>query len=74
MASSLADAGHRVAVTGFLGRENVTLFERLFARKRISDYFVRLEERRALGSRLQILCSRRRPISIFQGLSHSPAI
>lgn len=52
VASSLADAGHRVAVTGFLGRENVTLFERLFARKRISDYFVRLEGETRVGIKI----------------------
>src|SRR4029434_3366989 len=43
VASSLADAGHSVAVTGFLGRENATLFERHFTHKRIADHFVRLE-------------------------------
>ena len=52
VASSLADAGHRVAVTGFLGRENVALFERLFARKRISDYFVRLDGETRVGIKI----------------------
>jgi 1-phosphofructokinase len=52
VASSLADAGHRVAVTGFLGRENVNLFERLFAHKRISDYFVRLEGETRVGIKI----------------------
>ena len=52
MASSLADAGHKVAVTGFLGRENVTVFERLFARKRISDHFVRLEGETRVGIKI----------------------
>jgi 1-phosphofructokinase len=52
VASSLADAGHRVAVTGFLGRENVSLFERLFARKRISDYFVRLDGETRVGIKI----------------------
>lgn len=52
VASSLADAGHKVAVTGFLGRENVTVFERLFARKRISDHFVRLEGETRVGIKI----------------------
>jgi 1-phosphofructokinase len=52
VASSLADAGHKVAVTGFLGRENVTVFERLFARKRVSDHFVRLEGETRVGIKI----------------------
>lgn len=42
VASALADAGHRVAVSGFLGRENCGLFEALFAEKQIADHFVRI--------------------------------
>ncbi len=52
VASSLADAGHRVAVTGFLGRENATVFERLFARKRIADHFVRLQGETRVGIKI----------------------
>jgi 1-phosphofructokinase len=52
VASSLADAGHKIAVTGFLGRENVHLFERLFARKRIADYFVRLDGETRVGIKI----------------------
>jgi 1-phosphofructokinase len=52
VASSLADAGHTVAVTGFLGRENVAVFERLFARKRIADHFVRLEGETRVGIKI----------------------
>ena len=52
VASSLADAGHRVAVTGFLGRENAAIFERLFARKRISDHFVRLQGETRVGIKI----------------------
>ncbi|MBV8330305.1 MAG: 1-phosphofructokinase, partial [Verrucomicrobia bacterium] len=40
VASALADYGHLVAVTGFLGRENTALFADLFARKNIEDRFV----------------------------------
>jgi 1-phosphofructokinase len=42
VASFLADCGHPVTVTGFLGQENPMLFERLFARKGIEDRFVRI--------------------------------
>jgi 1-phosphofructokinase len=52
VASSLADAGHRVAVTGFLGRENAALFERLFVRKHIADRFVRLEGETRVGIKI----------------------
>lgn len=52
VASSLADAGHKVAVTGFLGRENAAIFERLFARKRISDHFMRLEGETRVGIKI----------------------
>jgi 1-phosphofructokinase family hexose kinase len=42
VASVLADYGHPVSVTGFLGKENTPLFERLFAQKGIKDRFVRI--------------------------------
>jgi len=41
-AAVLADLGLRVAVTGFLGRDNPVLFETLFGSKKIEDRFVRL--------------------------------
>ena len=42
VASFLADTGHTVAVTGFLGQDNVEIFERFFVRKGIEDHFVRI--------------------------------
>lgn len=42
VASFLADAGHQVSATGFLGRENARLFDNLFAQKGIADHFVRI--------------------------------
>jgi 1-phosphofructokinase len=45
VASVLADYGCEAAVTGFLGRDNLTHFERLFAEKRIDDHFVRIPGR-----------------------------
>ena len=42
VASFLADYGHDVAVTGYLGLENVDIFEKFFASKGIDDCFVRI--------------------------------
>lgn len=42
VASMLAESGIRVGVTGFLGRENTSTFEELFARHGIADHFVRV--------------------------------
>jgi 1-phosphofructokinase len=52
VASILADDGHAVAVTGFLGRENPALFEDLFARKRIRDCFVRIAGQTRVGVKI----------------------
>ena len=52
VASALADYGHRVAVTGFLGRENSASFEALFARKKIEDRFVRIAGRTRVGIKI----------------------
>src|SRR5436309_14271171 len=42
VASFLADYGHDIAVTGYLGQENVDIFEQFFASKGIDDCFVRI--------------------------------
>ena len=42
VASFLADYGLDVAVTGFLGEENASIFEHHFSRKGIEDRFIRL--------------------------------
>jgi len=49
VASALADEGRRIAVTGFLGRENTALFETLFAQKNIVDRFVRTAGETRIG-------------------------
>lgn len=41
----LADYGFSISVTGFLGEENILLFERLFIEKKIEDRFVRISGR-----------------------------
>ncbi|MFV9504476.1 MAG: 1-phosphofructokinase [Oscillochloridaceae bacterium umkhey_bin13] len=52
VAVTLADAEHRVAVTGLLGRENATSFEDLFACKQIEDQFVRVAGRTRVGIKI----------------------
>ncbi|PKO21146.1 MAG: 1-phosphofructokinase [Chloroflexi bacterium HGW-Chloroflexi-1] len=52
VAAFLADYGHQVVVTGFLGQENPELFEQLFARKRIADRFVRIPGRTRTGIKI----------------------
>src|SRR5207248_8765575 len=42
VASFLADYGHDIAATGYLGQENVDIFEKFFASKGIDDCFVRI--------------------------------
>ena len=73
VAVTLADAGHRVAVTGFLGRENCASFEQLFARKGIADRFVRLEGQTRVG--IKIVDPRRQQTTDinFPGLTPGPA-
>lgn len=52
VASALADYGHHVAVTGFLGRENTASFEDLFMRKKIEDRFVRIDGQTRVGIKI----------------------
>ena len=49
VASALADNGHDVAVTGFLGRSNAGAFEELFSQKKIADHFVRIAGQTRIG-------------------------
>jgi 1-phosphofructokinase len=52
VAAALADYGHAVAVTGFLGRENCASFEALFADKRIADQFIRIAGETRVGIKI----------------------
>jgi 1-phosphofructokinase len=52
VAAALADHGHGVAVTGFLGRSNAGAFEELFSRKKISDHFVRISGQTRIGIKI----------------------
>lgn len=73
VASALADYGHRVAVTGFLGRENTALFVDLFARKNIEDRFVRITGRTRVGVKITDHVLHQTTDINFSGPKSSPA-
>ncbi|HEX9784450.1 MAG TPA: 1-phosphofructokinase family hexose kinase [Opitutaceae bacterium] len=52
VAAMLADAGHRVAVTGFLGVENPRVFELFFRDRGLQDLFIRLPGATRTGIKL----------------------
>jgi 1-phosphofructokinase len=52
VASALADYGCTVAVTGFLGSDNASLFEALFSSKEIEDHFLRLSGETRTGIKI----------------------
>ncbi len=52
VAAALADHGHVVAVTGFLGRANAGAFEELFTTKKIADRFVRIAGQTRIGIKI----------------------
>lgn len=52
VASFLADVGIRSSVTGFLGQENVAIFEQFFASKRIDDQFIRVPGSTRIGVKI----------------------
>ena len=52
VAARLAAHGHRVAATGFLGRDNAALFEALLADLGIEDRFVRLDGATRVGIKI----------------------
>lgn len=73
VAVTLADAGHRAAVTGFLGRENCASFEDLFARKTIGDRFVRIAGQTRVGIKIVDPAQGQTTDINFPGLAPAPA-
>ena len=71
VASALADAGHRVVVTGFLGRANSEPFEALFASKQIADRFIRTPGETRIGIKISDPIQRQTTDINFPGLSPS---
>ena len=52
VASFLADVGLTPTVTGFLGQDNVGIFEQFFAQKQIDDQFIRIPGSTRIGVKL----------------------
>lgn len=52
VATALADLGFETVAAGFLGTENAALFERHFARKHITDRFVRVPGSTRIGIKI----------------------
>lgn len=52
VACALAEYGHRVAATGFLGRENAAPFEAHFAQKGIADHLIRIAGQTRVGIKI----------------------
>jgi 1-phosphofructokinase len=73
VAAMLAESGVRVAVTGFLGRENVSTFEEHFSRLGIRDYFVRISGRTRTGIKIVDPSLRQTTDINFPGAAASPA-
>ena len=73
VASFLAHTGHAVAVTGLLGSDNATLFERLFDENRIVDRFVRLRGSTRVNVKIVDTANDRVTDINFPGLRPAPA-
>lgn len=72
VAAMLAESGVRVAVTGFLGRENASPFEELFSRRGIADYFVRIAGQTRTGIKIVDPMLRQTTDINFPGPAASP--
>ncbi len=73
VACALADYGHRVAVTGFLGRENCASFEACFTRKKIEDHFIRIAGQTRVGIKITDAVQKQTTDINFPGLGPAPA-
>lgn len=73
VAVTLADAGHSVATTGFLGRENSAVFEEVFSQKRIVDRFVRIDGATRVGIKISDPVTQQTTDINFPGLAPAPA-
>lgn len=73
VAAALADFGHTVTTTGFLGAGNCILFEKMFKEKKIHDRFIRLDG--SIRSALKITDALRQETTDinFPGLNPGPA-
>ncbi|HEY5894529.1 MAG TPA: 1-phosphofructokinase [Chthoniobacterales bacterium] len=72
VASSLADHGLKVAVTGFLGTDNSASFDELFKEKNIANYFVRIPGLTRVGVKIADPVRNETTDINFPGLPPSP--
>ena len=73
VAAALARAGHRVAVTGWLGRENAAAFEAFFTERDIEDRFVRVPGETRVGIKITDPPGQRTTDVNFPGQPPAPA-
>jgi 1-phosphofructokinase len=73
VASMLADFGHSVAVSGFLGRDNSASFEELFRQKQIDDQFVRIAGQTRVGIKISDPLQQQTTDINFPGQAPAPA-
>ena len=73
VAHILADYGHTVGVMGFLGAENATPFDALFARKQIADHFQRIAGQTRVGIKIADPVQRQTTDINFPGQAPTPA-
>jgi 1-phosphofructokinase len=69
VACFLADLGVDVAATGFLGSDNINIFETLFERKGIADRFVTMEGSTRVGIKIVDVVTRQTTELNFPGLA-----
>jgi 1-phosphofructokinase len=74
VASFLSQCGHKVAVTGLLGRDNIELFTKLFADRDIDDYFVRVDGQTRVNIKVTDAVRNRVTDINFPGLEGSQAM
>jgi len=72
VASALADYGHTVAVTGFLGSDNSAPFEALFSEKGIDDHFIRIAGETRVGMKISDPARQQTTDINFPGQSPGP--
>lgn len=72
VAAALADFGHPVVATGFLGRENTAIFEELFRRKAIADDFIRVSGQTRTGIKIVDRARQETTDINFPGASPAP--
>ena len=73
VAAMLADAGHRVGVTGFLGTENPRVFDSFFRDRGLEDLFIRLFGATRTGIKLVDAATQQTTDVNLPGLEPSPA-